>query len=104
MNMKKFFSLLMAAMMMASVLAGCGGTEETPAEDTQAPAEDTQTPAEGEATGTGTELKFSTRRRPGYLLRLRQRAGAGHHHQRQRNQGHGPWSATAPRTTSSRCR
>ena len=60
MNMKKFFSLLMAAMMMASVLAGCGGTEETPAEDTQTPAEDTQTPAEGEATGTGTELKFST--------------------------------------------
>ena len=59
MNMKKFFSLLMAALMMASVLAGCGGTEEAPAEDTQTPAEDTQTPAEGEATGTGTELKFS---------------------------------------------
>ena len=54
MNMKKFFSLLMAALMMASVLAGCGGTEEAPAEDTQTPAEDTQTPAEGEATGTGT--------------------------------------------------
>ena len=60
MNMKKFFSLLMAALMMASVLAGCGGTEEAPAEDTQTPAEDTQAPAEGEATGTGTELKFST--------------------------------------------
>ena len=27
MNMKKFFYLLMAALMMASVLAGCGGTE-----------------------------------------------------------------------------
>ena len=30
--MKKILSLLMAAMMMASVLAGCGSKEETPAE------------------------------------------------------------------------
>ena len=56
--MKKILSLLMAAMMMASVLAGCGSTEETPAES----ASEGETPVEstGEATGSGVELKFST--------------------------------------------
>ena len=54
--MKKFLSLLMAVMMMAAVLAGCGGkTAEEPA-DTKEPAQtDTQAPA-----ATGAELTFTT--------------------------------------------
>ena len=56
--MKKILSLLMAAMMMASVLAGCGSTEETPAES--APEGETPVESTGEATGSGVELKFST--------------------------------------------
>ena len=56
--MKKILSLLMAAMMMASVLAGCGSKEETPAES--APEGETPVESTGEATGSGVELKFST--------------------------------------------
>ena len=55
--MKKFLSLLMAVMMMATVLAGCGGgkTAEQPA-DTKEPAqEETQAPA-----ATGSDLTFTT--------------------------------------------
>lgn len=55
--MKKFLSLLMAVMMMATVLAGCGG--DKPADtstNAENPAqESTQAPA-----ATGTELKFTT--------------------------------------------
>ena len=52
--MKKFLSLLMAALMMASVLTACGGeTEDAPA---QTPAE---TPAQTPA-ATGSELTFTT--------------------------------------------
>ena len=40
---EEVFLLLMAAMMMASVLAGCGGTEE-PLLRIPRPREDTQTP------------------------------------------------------------
>ena len=56
--MKKILSLLMAAMMMASVLAGCGSKGETPAES--APEGETPVESTGEATGSGVELKFST--------------------------------------------
>ena len=90
--MKKFLSLLLAALMLAAVLAGCGGNRST--EETDTPA-DTGTEQAAQTnwnvssvTGTGTELKFSHRRRPGHLLRLRQRAGPGHHLQRHRHQGH----------------
>ena len=56
--MKKFLSLMMAALMMASVLTACGGKkEEAPA---QTPAETpAQTPAEAPA-ATGSELTFTT--------------------------------------------
>ena len=58
--MKRFLALLMAVMMMTTVLAGCGGSDTTE-EPAQEGTENTETPAaEGEATGTGTELKFST--------------------------------------------
>ena len=56
--MKKILSLLLAAMMMASVLSGCGSKEETPAES--APEGETPVESAGEATGSGVELKFST--------------------------------------------
>ncbi len=79
-TMKKFLSLLLAAVMMCSVLAACGSTGTTPS--SQASGE------EGTGTGSGVELKFSHRRRPGHLLRLRLRAGAGHHLRRHRHQGH----------------
>ena len=55
--MKKFFALLMAVMMMATVLAGCGGSKE---EDTTA---DTNEPAQSETeapASTGEELIFTT--------------------------------------------
>lgn len=51
-TMKKFLSLLLAAVMMCSVLAACGSTGTTPS--SQASGE------EGTGTGTGVELKFST--------------------------------------------
>ena len=57
--MKKYLSLLLAALMMASVLAGCGGettTQDSTGDDTQ----QTQSDDTGSATGTGVELKFST--------------------------------------------
>ena len=53
--MKKFFSLLMAVMMMATVLAGCGDSAEKPA--------DTKEPAQSEPqapTAAGSELTFTT--------------------------------------------
>ena len=54
--MKKFFALLMAVMMMATVLVGCGGSKD------EAPAE-SNTPAQGETeapASTGEELTFTT--------------------------------------------
>ena len=54
--MKKFLSLLMAVMMMATVLAGCGGKTAEQSADTKEPAQtDTQAPA-----ATGAELTFTT--------------------------------------------
>ena len=56
--MKKFLSLLMAVMMMATVLTACGGskTEEQPAStDGDKAQEETQAPA-----STGSELTFTT--------------------------------------------
>ena len=53
--MKKFMSLLMAVMMMATVLAGCGDSAEKPA--------DTKEPAQSEPqapTAAGSELTFTT--------------------------------------------
>ena len=97
--MKKCLSLLLAALMLAAVLTGCGGNPST--EETDAPA-DTGTKQAAQTNwrrhqcghryrrqGGRNQPDLHHRRRPGYLLRLRQRAGAGHHHQRQRNQGHG---------------
>jgi TRAP transporter TAXI family solute receptor len=54
--MKKYLSLFLAVLMMASVLVGCGG-DQPAADDTKEPAEqgDTQAPA-----STGSELKFTT--------------------------------------------
>ena len=54
--MKKILSLLLAAVMMASVLAGCGSQEQTPSGSE----EETPVESSGEATGSGVELKFST--------------------------------------------
>ena len=57
--MKKYLSLLLAVLMTASLLAGCGGdtaSDDTAADDT-ASAETGDTAA---STGTGTELKFRT--------------------------------------------
>lgn len=54
--MKKFFALLMAVMMMATVLVGCGGSKD------DAPTE-SNTPAQGETeapASTGEELTFTT--------------------------------------------
>ena len=105
--MKKCLSLLLAALMLAAVLTGCGGNPST--EETDAPA-DTGTEQAAQTnwnvssvTGTGTELKFRTggdqgtyygfgsvRRRPSPPTATEPRSR--------------PWSATAPRTTSSRCR
>ena len=58
--MKKYLSLLLAALMMVSVLAGCGG--DTSSQDTADGGEtdQAQTGDSGSATGTGKELKFST--------------------------------------------
>lgn len=62
--MKKCLSLLLAALMLAAVLTGCGGNPST--EETDAPA-DTGTEQAAQTnwnvssvTGTGTELKFRT--------------------------------------------
>ena len=57
--MKKYLSLLLAVLMTASLLAGCGGdtaSDDTAADDT-ASAETGDTAA---STGSGTELKFRT--------------------------------------------
>lgn len=57
--MKKYLSLLLAALMTASLLAGCGGdtaSDDTAADDT-ASAETGDTAA---STGSGVELKFTT--------------------------------------------
>lgn len=56
MKMKKFLSLLLAVMMMASVLAGCGGDTQADDAGTQEPAQDS-TPAPA---ATGSELIFTT--------------------------------------------
>lgn len=54
--MKKFLSLLMAVMMMATVLAGCGGDSKTDETGAKEPAQQgTQAPA-----ATGSELTFTT--------------------------------------------
>ena len=55
--MKKFLSLLLATLMLASVLSGCGGTTEDASSNG-----DTTTEESSEATtgGSGVELKFST--------------------------------------------
>ena len=58
--MKKFLSLLLATLMLASVLSGCGGTtDETTTDDTTSE-ETTGSETSGDATGSGVELKFST--------------------------------------------
>lgn len=54
--MKKYLSLLLAVLMMASVLAGCGN-DAAPADDPQDQQGETQEPAPA---STGTELKFTT--------------------------------------------
>ena len=60
MKMKKYLSLLLAVLMTASLLAGCGGdtaADDSAADDTAA----TETEDTGAAsTGSGVELKFST--------------------------------------------
>lgn len=62
--MKKFLSLLMAVLMMASVLAGCGGDTTTDETEQDANTQDTTTEQTGTnvspLTGSGTELKFRT--------------------------------------------
>ena len=62
--MKKFLSLLMATLMLATLLAGCGGNTTT---DDSATTDDTQDTQQTEATwnvadvtGSGTELRFRT--------------------------------------------
>ena len=62
--MKKFLSLLMATLMLATLLAGCGGNTTT---DDGATTDDTQDTQQTEATwnvadvtGSGTELRFRT--------------------------------------------
>ena len=59
--MKKYVSLLLAVLMTASLLAGCGGdtaADDTAADDTA----DTETADTGDtaSTGSGVELKFTT--------------------------------------------
>lgn len=60
--MKKYLSLLLAVLMTASLLAGCGGdtaADDTAADDTA----DTETSDTGDtttSTGSGVELKFTT--------------------------------------------
>ena len=59
--MKKYLSLLLAVLMTASLLAGCGGSDDTAADDTA----DTETPDTADtgdtaSTGSGVELKFTT--------------------------------------------
>ena len=58
--MKKYLSLLLAVLMTASLLAGCGGdtaADDTAADDTA----DTETTDTGNtSTGSGVELKFTT--------------------------------------------
>ena len=54
MSMKKFLSLILALVMMASVLTACGSKKETSAETPAA------TPAETPAASTGEELTFTT--------------------------------------------
>ena len=59
--MKKVLSLLLAVMMMASVLAGCGG--DTAAEEDASGTESagsTETGDTGASAGSGSELRFST--------------------------------------------
>ena len=58
--MKKFLSLLLATLMLASVLSGCGSTTEETTTEEPAAEESTGTETSGEATGSGVELKFST--------------------------------------------
>ena len=58
--MKKYLSLLLAVLMTASLLAGCGGdtaADDTAAEDTT---ESTETGDTATSTGSGVELKFTT--------------------------------------------
>ena len=50
-TMKKFLSLLLAAVMMCSVLAACGSTETTGSQTSG---------EESSGSGSGVELKFST--------------------------------------------
>lgn len=59
--MKKYLSLLLAVLMTASLLAGCGGSDDTAADDT-ADTETTDTADTGDtaSTGSGVELKFTT--------------------------------------------
>ena len=57
--MKKYLSLLLAVLMTASLLAGCGGdtaSDDTAADDTAA----TETGDSAASTGSGVELKFTT--------------------------------------------
>ena len=58
--MKKYLSLLLAVLMMASVLAGCGGDTSSQETTDSGDTEQTETGDTGAATGTGTELKFRT--------------------------------------------
>lgn len=57
--MKKYLSLLLAVLMTASLLAGCGGdtaSDDTAADDTAS----TETGDTAASTGSGVELKFTT--------------------------------------------
>ena len=58
-KMKKYLSLLLAVLMTASLLAGCGGdtaSDDTAADDTAS----TETGDTAASTGSGVELKFTT--------------------------------------------
>ena len=104
--MKKLLSLCLTALMLLSVLTGCGGTADTAEPDGGADAgtETVQTDWNvSSVTGSGTELKFRTGSDQGTYYGfgsvLAQAITTNSDNTRSP-----PWSPTAPRTTSSRCR
>lgn len=91
--MKKCLSLLLAALMLAAVLTGCGGNPST--EETDTPA-DTGTEQAAQTnwnvssvTGTGTELKFRTGGDQGTYYGFGSVLAQAITTNGQRNQGHG---------------
>ena len=104
--MKKLLSLCLTALMLLSVLTGCGGTADTAEPDGGADAgtETVQTDWNvSSVTGSGTELKFRTGSDQGTYYGfgsvLAQASPPTATTPRSP-----PWSPTALRTTSSRCR